>query len=535
MVRCRGVPSVAVAAAVTVVSVLGTPAPAGAEEPALVVVDLTSEGAAVNPGLVGLSWNAGATLVVVEEIAPRSVRIDASLETASTAEGVLDLAPLLDRVGEIRRIGAEPLVILSYMPVWLGEPVAFGRDPTRVAPSDLDKWETLIEEVVRTLATAPAPAYRFEVWNEPDLPVFFQDPPDRFMDMAARTHRAVATVADETDLPLLIGGPATAFPDPLYMVPYAQRMVSEGLPLDFVSWHYYANHPFFGPDGNEGFVPDAVYETNARRNPAGSPRLFGEQPSIVDAFLVPVLTGTGYDPDLLITEWNISAAGFDLRHATHEGGAFVLGTLTELERAGLDGSDYYRAISGEDEHPGDWATATPSGSRRPSWWALQAWSDTIGGSVLPVTGDDRDSGFWARAARLADGRIDVFLAGFRSDGDTARSVDLTFEGLCERPSAVIGRLDPTSADLSSYEPVPTSGERTHVTIELPNQSAAVVRLRCANLTTDVPADPLAQGDDETTGAEILPATGGSASSTAVLALLLLGCVGLAARSPSRRR
>ena len=483
--------------------------PAVAQERTVVTVDLAAPGTPVNAHLAGLSWNAGEDLRTVADIAPPSVRIDGGLQDVSPAKGVLQLDRLLRRVSEIRRIGADPLVILSYMPAWLGEPVAFGRDPTRVAPADLDDWEALIVDVVRALATAPEPAYRFEVWNEPDLPTFFQDSPDRFLDMAARSHRAVATVAAETGLPLQIGGPATAAPDPVFMVPYAQRMVADGLPLDFVSWHYYANHPFFGPDGNEGFVPDLVYEANARRNPGASPRLYGEQPAIVDAFLAPVLAGSDRDPELLLTEWNISAGGFDVRHARHEGAAFVVGTLTELERGGLDRSDYYRAIGDDADHPGDWATVDASGERRPSWWALQAWNETVGGSVLPVTGDDRDRDFWVRATRAADGRIDVFLAGFSSRAETARSIDLVFDGVCSQPAAEIGRLDPTSSDLATRAPVAVAGSPPAVQVDLPSQSAAFVRLRCAAVpAAAAPATTTAPGTSASPSpVGSLPATG----------------------------
>lgn len=485
-------------------------ATAQTDAPTEVRIDLDSSAGSGAPKLGGLSWNAGGDLGLVEDIRPPAVRIDGALERVSPSEGVLELDRLLGRVAEIRRIGAEPLVILSYMPVWLGEPNAGGRDPTRVAPADLDKWETLITDVVRALATAPDPAYRFEVWNEPDLPVFFQDLPTTFMDMAARSHRAVATVAEETGLPLQIGGPATAAPDPVYMVPYVQRMVAEGLPLDFVSWHYYANHPFFGPDGNEGFVPDAVYEANARRNPLASPRLFGEQPAAVQAFIDPALAGSDLDPELLITEWNISAAGFDVRHASHEGAAFALGTLIELEGSGLDGADYYRAISDDVEHPGDWATVTASGDRRPSWWALQAWNDSADGALLALTGDDPAGGFWARAARLPDGRVDVFLTAFENQGDTSRTVDLVLDGACADPAGEVSFLSPDSADLSTYAPISFTDSRT--TVDLPSQSAAVLRLRCGTGTaasTAAGGAPSAPGDQATTPVTApLPATGG---------------------------
>ena len=86
-------------------------------------------------------------------------------------------------------------MLLSYMPRWLGQPraeAAGGTDPTRMGPSDLATWQNLIEQVVLAAATAPHPAYRFEVWNEPDLPgVFWDDTYDEFTAMALHTVMAV--------------------------------------------------------------------------------------------------------------------------------------------------------------------------------------------------------------------------------------------------------------------------------------------------------------------------------------------------------
>ena len=54
-------------------------------------------------------------------------------------------------------------------------------------------------------------------------------------------------------------------------------MVDEGLPLDFISWHHYANSPFLGPDGNEGFLDEALYAALARRNPDSTPAHFRDE------------------------------------------------------------------------------------------------------------------------------------------------------------------------------------------------------------------------------------------------------------------
>src|SRR5205823_6319545 len=88
------------------------------------------------------------------------------------------------------------------------------------------------------------------------------------------TGRAVARVARETGRRLAFGGPATAFPDPVYLGVFLSRFRDRTLPLDFVSWHWYGNDPFFGPDGQEPIVPPTlspVAPVLNRRNPPPAP------------------------------------------------------------------------------------------------------------------------------------------------------------------------------------------------------------------------------------------------------------------------
>src|SRR5262245_37533639 len=98
-------------------------------------VDLTRPIGPVNQNLTGVVWNAGDSIAPLAPVHPAIVRIDGSLQSRSQGPGQLDLQPLLNRVAQVRAIGAEPLVILSYMPRWLGGPRAMaGQDPTRMGP-----------------------------------------------------------------------------------------------------------------------------------------------------------------------------------------------------------------------------------------------------------------------------------------------------------------------------------------------------------------------------------------------------------------
>jgi Glycosyl hydrolases family 39 len=437
-------------------------------------VDAAAPLGPVNRDLVGVGWHyhAGAPIDAAADLLPRLVRIDASLEQISPAPGVLHLDNLLARVAEIRAIGGEPLVILSYMPAWLGSPRAYGRDPTRVPPSDPAMWEKLVYDVVHALATAEAPATMFEAWNEPDVPIFWQDLPTAWVDLAERTARTVARVEGDTGVDLQFGGPAMALREPVYLAAFLSRFRNPELPLDFVSWHYYGNYPFFGPDGQEfPAYTDPVYPVVGRRNPAARPQTFEDQVHAVRAWVEAGLAGSGRPmPNLFIDEWNMSAAGYDTRHGTHEGAAFAASALVAMQDAGLDAASFFK--SGDTgEHPGDHGLVTVDGERKPAWWAFWLWQQLADTRVAVVGGSE---GVTAIASR--DGhRVTILVASFSASDPKGRDVELHIGGLDgTTPTATIRRIDADNASAAARSPL--SVEDGRVSFHLPAQAVALVEV-----------------------------------------------------------
>ena len=448
----------------------------------VVAVDARARLGPVNRQLGGIGWTreGGPPLATVAELHPPLVRLDASLEQVSTSSnGPLHLDPLLADVARVRAIGAEPLVILCYTPGWLGAPNAHGRDPTKVKPADLDAWEQLVHRVVLALATAPAPALRFEAWNEPDIPIFWQDSPQAWADTVAATGRAVARVARETGRRLAFGGPATAFPDPVYLGVFLSRFRDRTLPLDFVSWHWYGNDPFFGPDGQEPIVPPTlspVAPVLNRRNPLASPSSFGDQVPFMRQWTAADLAGSGRAvPPLLLDEWNVSAGGFDHRHDTNEGAAFDAGVLSELQAAGVDAASFFRAGDSYGGHQGDWGLVTGDGQRKPAWWTFWLWGQQAP-DVVEVTGASGDDGLWATASAGRD-RVTVLLSSFSASQPAARDVDLAISALPwpGPTTATVRRIDHDHPSAATAEPIAVSGG--HVRVHLPAQAVAFVELR----------------------------------------------------------
>jgi hypothetical protein len=501
-VRVLGV-VVVLAAALTV------QVPAHAQTAVPLTVDAAVELGDVNRDLGGLgAHSGGAPLSTVADLHPQLVRIDASLQDVSPSQGVLHLEALLARVAEVRAIGAEPLVILSYMPAWLGAPNAFGRDPTRVKPADLDAWETVVHDVVRALATAPSPARRFEAWNEPDIPLFWQDTPLAFADTVVRSARAVARVEDETGLDLVFGGPALAVPDPVYLVPFLAAFRDPALPLDFVSWHYYGNLPFLGPDGTEFGETEPVQPVIGRPNPLTSPSAFGPQVDLMRGWTTAALAGSGRtgEPGLLLDEWNLSSGGFDLRHDTHVGAAFDAGVLAELQDAGLDASVFFRANDTRTTG-GDHGLVRTDGTPKPSWWTFWLWQ-RLAARQVAVAGTSE--GLWAVASKEA-GRVTLLVASFSASQPAARVLDVDVAGLGWTPtSATVRRIDADHPSAAAAEPLDVAG--SGVTLALPAQAVALVELR-GPASGGAPAPPVVRAR----AADAMPATGGPGAWPGLLA------------------
>jgi len=492
-------------------AVAGTPTAEAHPAPLRLTVDsAAATGDRVNRGLVGVNWD-GERPQAVRPLRPGLARVDAQIERLFPDGPELDrdaLARLNSSLDAILRAGAEPLVILSYMPPWLadaqpGDP----RDRTKLPPRDPQLWGDLVGRVVSELSAGRAargqrPARRFEVWNEPDWPVFFQDSPQRFLeDVFVPSAAAVAAVEREHRIDLLFGGCACVAPDPLMIVPMVTLARQRGLPLDFVSWHWYANTPFLGPDGREPLgtpefqqLVDVVFPFWGRRNPVATPASYGDQVGLVREWVRGALAGSGRPmPELVIDEWNLSAGGFDRRMDIHEGAAYDGGVLAEMQKAGLDRSAVFRAVdpayfadpkvnpSGE-EHRGGWGLVTITGRRKPAWWTFWLWRRLAPLVVRSQLESARSDGVWALASRGARRRrLTVLVASFLAEGAHPHELALELSGLPPgRWRIRIRRIDaghPSARRADRRARRIRRGERLDLELELPAQALVAVELR----------------------------------------------------------
>jgi Glycosyl hydrolases family 39 len=441
---------------------------------------------AAEPTLAGLDWNDG-TLSAVAPLRPPLVRIDADLGAISPRPGAVDVQPLLQKVATIHDNGGEPLVIIDYLPAWLGQPTVasscHGCDPTLVAPQNWDAYDKLVRAVVERLATAAKPARQFEVWNEPDL-TFWNDTAARFLELAVHTHRDVADVAVKTHLALLVGGPAAAMfsADPIFIKTYVAAIEQADLPINFVSFHWYANYPCLGPDHPENPTNRSLWEKLKCSNPKLTPASYGALIKSVQAAVRAAVPASRPVPEVILDEWNMSAGGFDVRQDSNVGAAFALASLIEMENAGLSRTYFYRAVKGVHATPGDWGIATQTGRHIPAWSILYAW-EQLHGSRLMVSGSP-PPGVWLRAVR-SPGSTDILVANFAAQDATSRQLTLQLDPTCTR-TAKVRTIDathttffpaskPSGPDGTASTEIPNGGR---LGLALPPESATWITTAC---------------------------------------------------------
>jgi len=336
----------------------------------------------------------------------------------------------VDRVYDmVRELGLRPVVELSFMPRDLAA------DPTKTVfeyqaivspPKDWNRWR----ELVRSLAVHLVGRYglaevrdhwSFEVWNEPNLEVFWAGTLEeyfRLYDLAAEAIRSV-------DPALRVGGPASAAAG--WVSQTLTHVNASGTALDFVSTHTYGSPPL------------DLQPLLLRHGRAGTP--------------------------LWWTEWGVSPAHFDSASDSVFGAAFLLRGMTSA-MGRIEALSYW-VISDHFEElgrppallHGGFGLRTVGNLRKPRWWALELL-ERLGPHRLgvTVTGDGGGSLVEAVAARRDDGTVGVLvwngtLHQTKAGGDDAlaRHLVLRVAGLDETVSHLLRhfRVDATHSNITS--------------------------------------------------------------------------------------
>lgn len=138
-------------------------------------------------------------------------------------------------------IGMRPFIELSFMPTALASGVrtVFHYHGNVTPPRDFKEWGDLAGRLaahwVERYGLDEVRQWFFEVWNEPNLSIFWSGTRQDYFELYRHTVQAIKAV----DARLRVGGPATAKEE--WIEEFLDFCHGRGLPVDFVSTHHYPN------------------------------------------------------------------------------------------------------------------------------------------------------------------------------------------------------------------------------------------------------------------------------------------------------
>ncbi|UYH50758.1 glycoside hydrolase family 39 [Candidatus Kirkpatrickella diaphorinae] len=194
------------------------------------------------------------------------------------------------------------------------------------APADLDIYAELVGEAVKrysadlSLSGIPRKIEYWEIWNEPDLLIFWKGGSTAFYEMYAKIARKIKSI----DPNAKVGGPGVADGEngtgayTKGLVAYCQK---NNVPLDFLSWHYYAH-----------MTTDPLkFATCAK-----------VQRNLLDKY------GFKY-AESICSEWNITpfaSVANATKVQTPQNAAFIAASFITMNRCSVDKAYYYRGDAG---------------------------------------------------------------------------------------------------------------------------------------------------------------------------------------------
>ncbi|AEY65198.1 glycosyl hydrolase [Clostridium sp. BNL1100] len=141
--------------------------------------------------------------------------------------------------------GLKPFVELGFMPSQLasGEQKVFYWKGNVTPPKDYSKWKDLIQALIKHFISRygieEVLQWPFEVWNEPNLKVFWKDADETEY---FKLYKVSAMAIKEINKDLQVGGPAICGGADYWIKDFLEFCKKENAPVDFVSRHLYSAH-----------------------------------------------------------------------------------------------------------------------------------------------------------------------------------------------------------------------------------------------------------------------------------------------------
>jgi xylan 1,4-beta-xylosidase len=188
--------------------------------------------------------------IVHRELGTKTVRAHAILHDTlgvyrsdgdDTTHDFTNVDRIVDRV---IATGLRPVIELSFMPADLASDpttTVFAYEGIISPPRDEERWASLVRDLARHLGDRYGREevlhWAFEVWNEPNLQLFWAAAESDYFRLYEVTARALKSVDER----FLVGGPATAAA--AWVGDLLAYCAARDVPIDFISTHTYGVAP----------------------------------------------------------------------------------------------------------------------------------------------------------------------------------------------------------------------------------------------------------------------------------------------------
>jgi xylan 1,4-beta-xylosidase len=292
--------------------------------------------------------------------------------------------------------GMKPFVELSFMPGRLGKKRKAKSEISGInnsQPKDAAAWQDFIKAFIRFLihryGREEVTSWQFEVWNEPNIFVFFKGNKEDYFRLYELTVRAIK----EVEPTIQVGGPSTALC--AWLPEFIEFTQKNSVPLDFVTTHYYPGEPL-GPGLMFKYVKSMLADSVAKMGKLRNGRVLDagrcfmndqtEDPKEMEKGLMGRHTAIARkevgELPLYITEWNLSATITSYSNDTRKVAAFLVKSIAEMDGA-VTGSSVWtfsdlfdEFVLLPDEFSGGFGLLTVSGIPKPQFHALKMMQRT---------------------------------------------------------------------------------------------------------------------------------------------------------------
>ena len=322
------------------------------------------------------------------------------------------------QVEAIRSVGAKVFYRLGYS--WGG--------PSDV-PADYGKFAEICKHIVMHYNDGWANGFRYgirywEIWNEPDIKIFWKGTPEQYFKLYENTANAIKTL----DQSLKVGGPALAG-NRAFLTNFLRFCKTSNSPIDFVSWHIYT----------QGKAPNLVPE--AAREIQGLMKQYGFEKA-----------------ENILSEWNIYADSADHDEFWNaRGAAWTTSVLIYLQDTPVTVSLRYRGNGGERGGRG-FGLFYNNGEFKKTAYSFLAMKHMLETPLRPVSNASNDLGFCTLAGMSEEGNLVRILV---SDYDsTCSGLVLTVKNVPWQSRTV--RLEVHLIDAKSNLTLVDKSEQTRV-------------------------------------------------------------------------